>query len=622
MVKNGIINKGTKLEVLLKPELINGREWNFIKYPYSFTTNKYLKDNNTKNKLADLDIDNGDVKVIAIFEKIENNFTADINSELVINASELLEYFKENPSKTEVEQKYILYINGKVQNKSVNLKFKKPNIQDAEIKFTKTSGSYKKEGDLGQGNFLYNIKLGTKLRKYNEFVIYDTPDINLELKDNVKLRIPISYGGIDNRISLPYVEEGVSEEKRMEAKLYDIYYLTADSKAKNQPRMAEYEEDYIIFNRKDIVNQKDTIKSLNKVTKPKNILLEKEHGEELTIEEKAKIEQAGGLHKTVGKGFKLHIKNFKNPAFIKGGFLTLIFEMKIVNPSPLLDNDSNPLYKNTASYYGQEIPNCKPEDVNCTPIEDEKSTMEDVKKFELISNGVVKEGTIGAEVDNYSLISIVKKDNKDKTIKGAKFNIYESNANGEKVKIAINKNNESLENLVTNDLGKLCKEEADGSLKEIVLNLKRGYYVINELSAPEGYKIVKNDHFITVGFKNDETIIINEKLIKETEKETSEETSKETEKETSEETSKETEKETSEETSKETEKETSEETSKETKKETSKETPKETESEKEIKDKNDKNKENPSTGDIGIVMPIITLIISAGVSELLSKNKK
>ena len=285
------------------------------------------------------------------------------------------------------------------------------------------------------------------------------------------------------------------------------------------------------------------------------------------------------------KGFKLHIKNHKNSAFTEGGFITLLFYMKIVNPSPILDTGGNPVYKNTASYYAQEIPTCRPGDQNCVPIKDEKTKIADINRLSNTVDGVVEEGVIGADVDNYSNINILKQDKNNKALKGAKFTIYTSNENQEKLTIATNKNNENLENLVTNDLGKLCKKAADGTLKEVSLTLKRGYYIISELSAPEGYKITKTDTFIIVSYRNEDTIIINEQIPRETERETPRETEQETPTESEKEIISE----------------------------------RETKSQKELKDT--VKKKSPNTGDVGILIPIASLIISAAASFVLAKKK-
>jgi len=46
-----------------------------------------------------------------------------------------------------------------------------------------------------------------------------------------------------------------------------------------------------------------------------NILFEVPAGQELTAEQQQMIDEAGGLNKAVGKGFKFHFKNFKGNGY-------------------------------------------------------------------------------------------------------------------------------------------------------------------------------------------------------------------------------------------------------------------------------------------------------------------
>lgn len=279
----------------------------------------------------------------------------------------------------------------------------------------------------------YNIIVDTKLRKANEFFIYDTPDINLSFQD-----------------------------KRFRA------YYTATTAAV-----------------------------------PKNILLEKPFGSALTAEEQQIIDDAGGLNKTVGKGFKFHIKNFNHPLYESGGSFVLLYNMQIVNPSQSLDDDQNPLYYNTASYYAQEIPTCNPEvDQICTPIKSEKAELEDIVRGKYTTKAVVKEGQIGGTVDEYTLIDITKQDDQNQPLAGAIFTIYQSDSEGIKGDVAVNKEGIRLENLVSNSEGKLSFKEDEDKLQPVPLNLKRGYYIVSENDAPDGYKKA-DDYFFTVGMKVD-----------------------------------------------------------------------------------------------------------------------
>ena len=78
----------------------------------------------------------------------------------------------------------------------------------------------------GQGNILYNIFLGTELNRMNEFVIYDTPDVNIGFDGNMKVYIPTNYGNLDNVVLQNgnyYAEPGnMDDEGKMEIYIYDL----------------------------------------------------------------------------------------------------------------------------------------------------------------------------------------------------------------------------------------------------------------------------------------------------------------------------------------------------------------------------------------------------------------
>lgn len=63
------------------------------------------------------------------------------------------------------------------------------------------------------------------------------------------------------------------------------------------------------------------------------------------------IDEAGGLNKAVGKGFKFHIKNFKEMVMMKTVLSPLSTHTDIVNPSPAMTDEGMPIYYNTASFY-------------------------------------------------------------------------------------------------------------------------------------------------------------------------------------------------------------------------------------------------------------------------------
>lgn len=509
----GAVSPETKLKIELKPE---APDTSYLGYPSSFTQNKSVIADNG-DKLADVNISSDEVSAELTFPKeLNQNFTIDLNSSLQLNTGKLSNYFNANPDKQSLEQPYYLYLNGEKQDKRITFIFPKPKPAETKIDFFKTLGYYKRDGELGEGIMYYNIKVGTKLRKSNEFFIYDTPDVNLSFEDS---SFSASYAtGTGNKSKLEdffnVVPDGCqktfegSEESRMEVQLYDIYFLTAEATSPSQPRQAAYEDQTLYLNRFDIKTQKQGMYSMDTAAVPKNILVEKNAGEALTTEEKAKIDQAGGLNKTVGKGFKFHIKNFKQDDFEEGGFFTLYYEMKIVNPSQSLDKNQNPLYYNTASYYAQEIPNCNPNDTQCTPIQSEKTKLEDVAKGNYTTEAVVKEGEIGGTIDEYTIVEFTKQNEEGNPLAGATFTIYQSDENKTKGQVAVNKANQALENLVTNEEGKLCVASQDGSKTLVTLNLKRGYYLVSEIAAPQGYE-KGEDVFLTVGFKAAPVIFTN-----------------------------------------------------------------------------------------------------------------
>lgn len=330
----GVLAAGSKLKIELKPDGSSS----YIQYPSSYAQNKSIKADNGQ-KLADVDISSNDVSAELTFPSIASDFTVDLNSSLELDKGDLSKYFEKNPDKENLEQSYYLYLNGiKQENKKITFTFPKPKPQTPEVDFIKTRGFYKRSGELGEGTMLYNIKVGTQLNKSNEFFIYDTPDVNLAFEDT---EFTVHYAAGTNQASMmdtifrasegwKKVHPG-TEESRMELELYDIYFLTEEATDASQPRQAVYEDQTLHLDRYNVTTGKQGLDSMNTAAVPKNILVEKPFGEALTTEEQAKIDQAGGLNKTVGKGFKLHIKNFSQPGYEQGGFFTLVFRMRIKN---------------------------------------------------------------------------------------------------------------------------------------------------------------------------------------------------------------------------------------------------------------------------------------------------
>ena len=503
----GTVKEGTKLEVELKPET----EDSYLRYPFTFSENKSIVADGGE-KLADIEILPTSVKATLTFKELDKDFTIDLNSAVEFSTQSLFRYFENNPDATELTQTYWLYINGQKQEKKITFTFQKPKPSQAVVKFSKTAGSYEKDGELGEGSMYYNINIGTKLKKSNEFVIYDTPDVNLSFEDT-EFRALFTIGkGQYYKTPFFRAKNGATSKDDatgMECTLYEIYFLTDEPSQSSMPRQASYEEKTLRIDRKNVITGENGFDALEKAAVPKNILVEKKFGEALTAEEEKKIEDAGGLNKTVGKGFKFHIKNFNHPLYDAGGSFALLFNMKIKNPSESLNSNNDPVYYNTGSYYAQEIPTCDPEkDDTCDPINSEKTKLEDVARGTYTTKAIVEEGEIGGSVNNFSLVNFTKQDDKGNALKGATFTIYTSDKDGKRDVVAVNKDDIALENLVTNDQGKLCIVNDDQTLSEVSLTLKRGYYVLSEVQAPEGYEKAK-DYFFTVGFKVDPIVITN-----------------------------------------------------------------------------------------------------------------
>lgn len=207
-----------------------------------------------------------------------------------------------------------------------------------------------------------------------------------------------------------------------------------------------------------------------------NILFEVPAGQELTAEQQQMIDKAGGLNKAVGKGFKFHIKNFKGNGYDEGGFITLVYHTDIVNPSPAMTDEGMPIYYNTASFYAQEIPDCDPNDETCEPIKHEKTDLEAVIEGDFTSKPSIDPGIIEGEINRYSSVDFQKlgrtSDDSDESaipLAGAVFTVYKANEDGTRGDIAIAKDGTKLENLVTNDEGKLCLADDEGNPNEAVI---------------------------------------------------------------------------------------------------------------------------------------------------------
>lgn len=506
-----VISEGDVLSVQLVP---TDTQKDFIQIDYPTSQLRILEDEGIK--LADLDL-TGRKGVVFTFADIQASFTAKLNMPFVVNKTRLVKYFQEHPDEENVEFQYTLQYNDSDTGKMARFSLQKPEIQPAQARFVKTRGIYEQSGDLGQGNILYNIFLGTELNRMNEFVIYDTPDVNIGFDGNMKVYIPTNYGNLDNVVLQNgnyYAEPGnMDDESKMEIYIYDLYYLTEEANAVSMPRQAGYTEEYVTFSRRDITTGADSIKSMEAVTVPKNILLEKPAGEELTEAEKQLIDANGGLYKKVGKGFKIRIKNFKGNQQDPGGYLTFVYTLNIKNNSPKVDENKFPIYLNTGSYYAQEIPTCTADDENCVPIKNEKTQLDAVLSGNYTTEGKVTPGNVSAEVDKFSRVEFQKvaEDDKglpnmSKPLEGAVFTIYKVDEDGSK-EVAHNKDHIKMENLVTNKDGILCEDVPEKTV--INLQLERGNYIFEEISAPAGYEIETQETAISVGLLNNRITVAN-----------------------------------------------------------------------------------------------------------------
>lgn len=518
------IAKGDQLSVKIKPV---DAEKSFLTMNYQMSIKDRLVDEAQDIEIAKANLSSR-AGFVLTFNEISDPFTASINMPFELDSEALRKYFDSHPGEETVTFAYQVYVDDRAQEGQVAyFKADKPNDEVTSDRFVKSSGTYNQVGDFGEGRFLFNVKVATMLNQYNEFVIYDTPDVNLAFNGDMKVVIPRGYGGVDwEYIRLhsgenTYIErEDANEDTRMEIYLYDVYFLTDEAEDIETPRQAGWEDATLSFDRKNQWTGEPYTQSAQKAAVPKNILVEKLAGEELTAEEQKKIDEAGGLNKTVGKGFKVRIKNFKGAGFAEGGYLTLVYYCDIVNASPDMDKQGLPRYYNTASLYAQEIPNCnKPGDASCVPIKVEKTDLGAIIEGDYTSDPIVdpSKGEIGGTVDRLSALDFTKKgraadasDEEAAPLAGAVFTVYHANANGSRGSIAESKEGKPLENLVTNAQGKLCFPAGDGSAgMEADLHLERGNYLFAEVKAPGGYKPAEDDVLVTVGLANNIVTVVN-----------------------------------------------------------------------------------------------------------------
>lgn len=464
-------------------------------------------------KIADLSYPQHQGMTFTFVDGLENVAfwtTAPIHLNYTLDSARYTEYFKAHPDVKSVDLEYQLHVNGApVEGKTLKLTVKSGLVPDA-AKFVKTSGSYSKPqaGDVSFGTITYSIFVSTQLCTNNEFVFYDTPDINQQFNGDFGIAIPEAYKGGGSALDM-YGNHYVSSdpvvspaEEPMEIWLNDVYYLTEEAKP-GMPRMAGYEDVTLTYEDRLVEGAPYTSDDVAAV--PKNILVEKPAGEALTAEEQARIDEAGGLGETVGKGFSVRIKNFHGHTS-PGGFITMTYKMDLTGNSPDLDADGNPVFYNTASYYGQEIP-IAPGD----PVRHEKSALEAVIKGDTTGTGVVTPGNVVVDGDKFGTVDFTKvrpaADGEDapQPLAGATFTVYAVDAGGNRI-VAANKDGVRLENLVSNEDGKLC---AAGSAQPVSLALEWGTYVFVETSAPEGYDVVQAETEVVVGFIPGEVAVVN-----------------------------------------------------------------------------------------------------------------
>lgn len=505
------IAEGEKLSIKLVP--VDASK-SFINMEYKISQKTELVDG-TKNppfKVASLDM-KGRRGVDLTFKGGSEEFEALLELPFQLKNDAIFDYFQNHPGEEETNFQYKLQINGKdVPDKVFEFTVKKPELKEKDQEFYKTSGTYEQEGELGDGNFHFNINISTKLRSPNEYVIYDLPDVNLGFEGNLGIYdghvSPFGKTLLDS--SKSNIRNEATDSTGSKIKVYDVYFLTEEPASDRDFRVSAWEEKTLQFHRDDVPG--NVIDSMAKATVPKNILFEKLAGEKLTPEEEQLIKDNGGLYKKVGKGFKVTISDYKSNYFDRGGWLTLVYRMEIKNPSPKLDSKGRPMHRNFATFYAQEIPNCNEEDETCTPIDYEKNKKDDNGSPNNPIDVVVEPGTIGATVTvppvSFTKVEADSEGNpmENKPLSGAKFNIYKLDQDGKRQGIASNKEGVELKDLITNKDGKLTKDD-----KVIKLSLDTGYYQFEETNAPEGYKVVDKNTNVTVGYKALKVLVTNKK---------------------------------------------------------------------------------------------------------------
>lgn len=499
------LGKGDTLTIALEPV---GADTPDLLRVYKGFSDKNKEIHLNGAKIADLAYPDGKAMTFTFADLGDTEFhtVEAVHLEYAIDRAAHAEYFKKHADKKSVDLTYRLSVNGTpIEGKAIKLTVSNT-LLPKEAKFVKTSGRYQEpqEGSTGYGSVMYSIYVSTKLCTNNEFVFYDTPDINQRFDGDFDMATPESYKGGGDALDFEgnhyrSNSDAVSPATEpMEIWLYDVYFLTKEAENANEPREAKYQEKTLVY--EDRLVGGKPYASDGPAVVPADILLEKPSGDPLTSDEQARIDNAGGLNKTVGKGFKVRIKNFHgaNAGTVEGGFITMTYTMNLVNNSPTIDEKGNPVYKNTASYFGQEIP-IAPDN----PVRHEGSTLDAVIKGNTTGSATIEPGGVIVEGAKYGTIDFTKvavpADGAAETpLAGATFTVYAVDAEGKRT-VAKTSGGILLENLVTNEAGKLC---TSGSTDPVDLKLPFGTYAFVETAAPEGYELEdgKTETTATVGF--------------------------------------------------------------------------------------------------------------------------
>ncbi|MGJ9576938.1 SpaA isopeptide-forming pilin-related protein [Actinotignum sp. GS-2025c] len=506
------VNAGDVLKVGLTPV---DPALDLLRISGNFNSVTQITDSVTGAKLADVATEAGHIGVFTFTDVSEDFVTSQIEMPFYVDKGVRDRYFEGNLDAAHVDVAYDITVNGKPTGKKVTYRVKKPVVKLPDMASLEKTGASKVDGDK---SYIYSeIQVGTRLRPNNEFIIYDTPDVNMAPRGNVTVYDEKTQGGKDSFLAElgatnpHWVKDSTKpEEQRMEMWLYDIYFRTTEPETPVSSRTAAFEEKSITLDRYDIVAKKQGMMSMANATVPKDILLQKPAGETLTAEEQKLIDDAGGLHKVVGKGFMLRVKNYSSAYFDGGGYFNIGFDAEPVNDSVMLSKNGRPIYVNKASYYAQEIPNCDPQvHQNCTPIKYEGSKPGDVEaKGKGYNPEELKPPGITAETDGYQLIDFVKQDDTGRALSGAVFSIYKAKSDGTPGDIATNRDGVKLEDLVSGADGKLYLPDRTTGVK---LELKRGNYVFVEVKAPEGFGKAKNT-IVPVQFKQKVVVVSNTKV--------------------------------------------------------------------------------------------------------------